>query len=81
MTCSTGTKSLIVDLKAARPQLVLSLIEQAQILVEGFRPGDRAPGPGPADCHAMNPSWSMAMTGWARTDAVGGCGPRLNHIA
>ena len=33
-------KSLIVDLKQPRGrELVLSLIERAQILVEGFRPG------------------------------------------
>ena len=55
-------KSLIVDLKQPRGRdLVLSLIERAQILVEGFRPGvTERLGLGPASCHAVIPGWSMA---------------------
>jgi len=78
-------KSLIVDLKQPRGrELVLSLIERAQILVEGFRPGvTERLGLGPADCHAVNPRLVYGrMTGWGQDGPLSGAaGHDLNYIA
>jgi len=64
-----GRRSVALDLK--RPQAVaavLSLVERAEVLVEGFRPGvmERL-GLGPAACHARNPRLVYGrMTGWGQ---------------
>lgn len=62
-------RSVVVDLKsedgAAR---VLDLVERADVLVEGLRPGvaERL-GVGPGDCHARNPRLVYGrMTGWGQ---------------
>src|SRR5262245_55907542 len=50
-------RSIAVDLKTtAGVQLLLSLVEQADALIEGFRPGvmERL-GLGPSECLAKNP--------------------------
>ncbi|MFD3717961.1 CaiB/BaiF CoA transferase family protein [Streptomyces sp. NPDC058674] len=62
-------RSVLVDLKSAGgPARVLDLVERADVLVEGFRPGvaERL-GVGPADCHARNPGLVYGrMTGWGQ---------------
>ncbi|MFD3735068.1 CaiB/BaiF CoA transferase family protein [Streptomyces sp. NPDC058632] len=62
-------RSVVVDLKApGGGDRVLDLIERADILVEGFRPGvaERL-GVGPGDCHARNPRLVYGrMTGWGQ---------------
>ncbi|MET7701978.1 CaiB/BaiF CoA-transferase family protein [Streptomyces sp. NPDC005485] len=62
-------RSVVVDLKsehgAAR---VLDLVDRANVLVEGYRPGvaERL-GVGPEDCHARNPKLVYGrMTGWGQ---------------
>ncbi|MFI6089873.1 CaiB/BaiF CoA transferase family protein [Streptomyces sp. NPDC051218] len=62
-------RSVIVDLKAADGAgRVLDLVERADILIEGYRPGvaERL-GVGPGDCHARNPKLVYGrMTGWGQ---------------
>lgn len=62
-------RSVLVDLKSAGgPARVLDLVERADVLVEGFRPGvaERL-GVGPAQCHARNPALVYGrMTGWGQ---------------
>ncbi|MFD6228083.1 CaiB/BaiF CoA transferase family protein [Streptomyces sp. NPDC060232] len=64
-----GKRSVLVDLKSPDgPARVLDLVERADVLVEGFRPGvaERL-GVGPADCHARNPRLVYGrMTGWGQ---------------
>ncbi|MFG2234748.1 CaiB/BaiF CoA transferase family protein [Streptomyces sp. NPDC048723] len=64
-----GKRSVLVDLKSADgPARVLDLVERADVLVEGFRPGvaERL-GVGPAECHARNPKLVYGrMTGWGQ---------------
>jgi alpha-methylacyl-CoA racemase len=78
-------KSLIVDLKQPRGrELLLSLIERAQILLEGFRPGvTERLGLGPTDCHGVNPKLVYGrMTGWGQSGPLAGAaGHDLNYIA
>jgi alpha-methylacyl-CoA racemase len=78
-------KSLIVDLKRPRGrELALSLIERAQILLEGFRPGvTERLGLGPADCQGVNPRLVYGrMTGWGQSGPLAGAaGHDLNYIA
>ncbi|MFI6546811.1 CaiB/BaiF CoA transferase family protein [Streptomyces prunicolor] len=62
-------RSVLVDLKAPDgPARVLDLVERADILIEGNRPGvaERL-GVGPEDCHARNPRLVYGrMTGWGQ---------------
>ncbi|MEV0090749.1 CaiB/BaiF CoA-transferase family protein [Streptomyces sp. NPDC050738] len=62
-------RSVLVDLKAPEgPDRVLDLVERADILVEGFRPGvaERL-GVGPDVCLARNPRLVYGrMTGWGQ---------------
>jgi alpha-methylacyl-CoA racemase len=61
--------SVGVDLKAAAGvALVLGLVECADALVEGFRPGvAERMGLGPAECHRANPRLVYGrMTGWGQ---------------
>ncbi|MFF0218692.1 CaiB/BaiF CoA transferase family protein [Streptomyces vinaceus] len=64
-----GKRSVLVDLKSAEgPARVLDLVERADVLIEGFRPGvaERL-GVGPAACHARNPKLVYGrMTGWGQ---------------
>ena len=76
-----GKKSLCIDLKhpAAKP-VVMKLIAQADVLIEGFRPGvmERL-GFGPDECLALNPRLIYGrMTGWGQT---GPLAPRAGHDA
>ncbi|MET7889656.1 CaiB/BaiF CoA transferase family protein [Streptomyces mirabilis] len=62
-------RSVVIDLKAEDgPARVLDLVERADILVEGYRPGvaERL-GVGPETCHARNPRLVYGrMTGWGQ---------------
>lgn len=72
-----GKKSVLLDLR--RPEAVRTvhaLVERADVLIEGYRPGvaERL-GVGPEDCLARNPSLVYGrMTGWGQD------GP-LAHLA
>ena len=78
-------RSLALDLKhpAAR-EVVLALAEQADILIEGFRPGvmERL-GLGPDACRARNPKLVYGrITGWDQTGPLSqAAGHDLNYIA
>ncbi|MEU1014331.1 CaiB/BaiF CoA-transferase family protein [Streptomyces sp. NPDC005898] len=62
-------RSVLIDLKAAGgPGRVLDLVERADVLIEGYRPGvaERL-GVGPEACHARNPALVYGrMTGWGQ---------------
>jgi len=70
-----GKRSVVADLKTAEGrELVLKLVESADALIEGMRPGvmERL-GLGPDSCHARNPRLVYGrMTGW------GQAGPMAN---
>lgn len=62
--------SIAVDLKsAAGPDVVRRLADQADVLIEGLRPGvTERLGLGPKECLASNPRLVYArMTGWGQT--------------
>ena len=80
-----GRRSVGVDLK--NPEgvaTVLDLVEQADVLIEGFRPGvaERL-GIGPDDCLARNPRLVYGrMTGWGQTGPYAHtAGHDINYIA
>ncbi|MES0875224.1 CaiB/BaiF CoA-transferase family protein [Sinimarinibacterium sp. HSW-8] len=80
-----GRRSITVDLK--HPQglaLLLRLVEKADALIEGFRPGvmERL-GLGPEVCLAKNPKLVFGrMTGWGQTGPLAkAAGHDLNYIA
>ncbi|WNO71149.1 CaiB/BaiF CoA-transferase family protein [Streptomyces sp. AM8-1-1] len=62
-------RSVLIDLKADDgPEQVLALVERADILIEGYRPGvaERL-GVGPEECLARNPQLVYGrMTGWGQ---------------
>ncbi|MGW3410145.1 CaiB/BaiF CoA transferase family protein [Streptomyces sp. NPDC000888] len=62
-------RSVLVDLKSPDgPARVLDLVDRADILIEGYRPGvaERL-GVGPEACHARNPRLVYGrMTGWGQ---------------
>jgi alpha-methylacyl-CoA racemase len=64
-----GRKSIAVDLKnPGGAEVILRLAEQADVLIEGYRPGvaERL-GIGPAECMARNPRLVYGrMTGWGQ---------------
>ncbi|MEU7645241.1 CaiB/BaiF CoA transferase family protein [Streptomyces huasconensis] len=72
-------RSVVIDLKApGGAARVLDLVERADILIEGYRPGvaERL-GVGPEDCHARNPRLVYGrMTGWGQE---GPLAPRAGH--
>ncbi|MEW2527913.1 CaiB/BaiF CoA-transferase family protein [Streptomyces sp. NPDC047071] len=72
-------RSVLVDLKApGGAARVLDLVERADVLIEGYRPGvaERL-GVGPEDCHARNPGLVYGrMTGWGQQ---GPLAPRAGH--
>ncbi len=74
-----GKRSVFADLKSAEgKQLVLALVKEADVLIEGMRPGvmERL-GLGPAECLAINPKLVYGrMTGWGQT---GPLAPRAGH--
>ncbi|MDR2330058.1 MAG: CoA transferase [Comamonas sp.] len=74
-----GKRSVFADLKSAEGKaLVLALVRDADVLIEGMRPGvmERL-GLGPAECQALNPALVYGrMTGWGQT---GPLAPRAGH--
>jgi alpha-methylacyl-CoA racemase len=80
-----GRRSIGVDLKHAEGvETVMRLVEQADALVEGFRPGvaDRL-GIGPDACLARNPKLVYGrMTGWGQDGPYAqAAGHDINYIA
>ena len=74
-----GKRSVFADLKTPEGKaLVLRLVQDADVLIEGMRPGvmERL-GLGPADCMAINPRLVYGrMTGWGQS---GPLAPRAGH--
>jgi alpha-methylacyl-CoA racemase len=80
-----GRESLAIDLKHPEAvEAVLRLVEKADILVEGYRPGvaERI-GLGPQVCLARNPRLVYGrMTGWGQTGPLAKtAGHDINYIA
>ncbi|MBF4161110.1 CaiB/BaiF CoA transferase family protein [Nocardioides acrostichi] len=80
-----GRPSVALNLKdAAAVRVVLDLVEDADVLVEGMRPGvaERL-GLGPEECHAVNPRLVYGrMTGWGQTGPFAtAAGHDMNYIA
>ena len=80
-----GRESIALDLKkpGAR-ELALRLIERADVLIEGFRPGVmESLGLGPDDCLARRPSLVYGrVTGWGQTGPLAqAAGHDINYIA
>jgi alpha-methylacyl-CoA racemase len=82
---SRSRRSIAVDLKQkAGVQLALRLIDQADALIEPFRPGVAEKlGLGPEICRRRNPALVYCrMTGWGQTGPLSGsAGHDLNYIA
>jgi alpha-methylacyl-CoA racemase len=78
-------KSVAVDLKnPAGVEAVLKLVESADALIEGFRPGvTERMGLGPEDCWARNPKLVYGrMTGWGQEGTLShAAGHDMNYIA
>jgi alpha-methylacyl-CoA racemase len=78
-------RSIGVDTKTpAGRDLVLSLVERVDVLVEGFRPGTAERlGLGPSDCLARNPGLIYGrMTGWGQDGPMASAaGHDINYIA
>jgi crotonobetainyl-CoA:carnitine CoA-transferase CaiB-like acyl-CoA transferase len=80
-----GRRSLAVDLK--RPEgkaLALRLVERADALIEGFRPGvTERLGLGPEDCLARNPRLVYGrVTGWGQEGPLAhAAGHDINYIS
>ena len=80
-----GRRSIGIDLKHERgPEVVLRLCEQADVLLEGFRPGvaERL-GVGPDACRARNLRLVYArMTGWGQSGPLAGdVGHDVNYLS
>jgi len=80
-----GRKSIELDLKSeAGRGLLLQLVERADVLLEGFRPGvmERL-GVGPETCLERNPGLVYGrMTGWGQTGPMAKTpGHDINYIA
>ncbi|MDM0069972.1 CaiB/BaiF CoA-transferase family protein [Variovorax sp. J31P207] len=80
-----GRRSIAVDLK--KPEgvaLVMELVADSDVLVEGFRPGvTERLGLGPTDCQAVNPRLVYGrMTGWGQEGPLAqAAGHDINYIA
>jgi alpha-methylacyl-CoA racemase len=80
-----GRRSIGIDLKNADGvETLLKLVESADALIEGFRPGvaERL-GIGPDDCFARNPKLVYGrMTGWGQDGPMAqAAGHDINYIA
>jgi alpha-methylacyl-CoA racemase len=82
---SRGRESIALDLKqAAAREVALRLIEHADILIEGFRPGVmESLGLGPDVCLKRRPSLVYGrVTGWGQTGPLAqAAGHDINYIA
>lgn len=80
-----GRSTLGLDLRApGAAQQVLDIVANADVLIEGFRPGvmERL-GLGPTECHARNPRLVFGrMTGWGQHGPLANAaGHDINYIA
>jgi alpha-methylacyl-CoA racemase len=80
-----GRRSLVLDLKHPEANgVMLKLVEQADVLIEGFRPGvmERL-GLGPDACRERNPKLVYGrVTGWGQEGPLAqAAGHDLNYIA
>jgi alpha-methylacyl-CoA racemase len=85
LSLNRGRKSLALDLKKPEAvEAVLTMVESADMLVEGFRPGvmERL-GLGPDACLARNPRLIFGrMTGWGQTGPLSqAAGHDINYIS
>ncbi|SAL20537.1 L-carnitine dehydratase/bile acid-inducible protein F [Caballeronia peredens] len=80
-----GRRSITIDLKQpTSANVLLGLIERADVVIEGFRPGTMERlGLGPDAALARNPKLVYGrMTGWGQTGPLAACaGHDLNYIA
>ena len=80
-----GRRSLALDLKQPEAvELVLDLVEKAEVLLEGFRPGvTERLGLGPETCLERNPRLVYGrMTGWGQEGTIAhSAGHDINYIA
>jgi alpha-methylacyl-CoA racemase len=80
-----GRQSVALNLKDSRAtELVLRLLSQADVLIEGFRPGVMEKlGLGPHVCHQHNPKLVYGrMTGWGQDGPLARtAGHDINYIA
>jgi alpha-methylacyl-CoA racemase len=85
MLLNRGRPSVALDLKNPEArQVVLDLVKDADVLVEGMRPGvTERLGLGPDDCHEINPRLVYGrMTGWGQTGPLAqAAGHDMNYIA
>ena len=80
-----GRRRVTADLKdPAGRETVLGLVDHADVLIEGYRPGvaERL-GVGPVDCHARNPRLVYGrMTGWGQDGPLARhAGHDINYIS
>ena len=85
MLLNRGRPSVALNLKdPAAAQVVLELVKDADVLVEGMRPGvcERL-GIGPEECQAVNPRLVYGrMTGWGQSGPLAqAAGHDMNYIA
>lgn len=82
---SRGRPSVALDLKNPRAiEVVLELVERADILIEGFRPGvTERLGLGPEACHSRNPQLVYGrITGWGQDGPLSQtAGHDVNYIS
>ncbi|GAA3527137.1 CaiB/BaiF CoA-transferase family protein [Amycolatopsis ultiminotia] len=80
-----GKRSVVLDLKhPAGPAILLDLVERADVLIEGFRPGvTERLGVGPPECLARNPRLVYGrMTGWGQSGPLAAsAGHDITYIA
>jgi alpha-methylacyl-CoA racemase len=80
-----GRRSVVVDMKhPAGREIVLRLVERADALIEGYRPGvTERLGIGPADCLHRNPRLVYGrMTGWGQDGPLApSAGHDIDYIA
>ena len=80
-----GRRRVAADLKTPEGrETVLALVEKADVLLEGYRPGvTERLGVGPADCQARNPRLVYGrMTGWGQEGPMASrAGHDINYIS
>jgi len=80
-----GRRRVDADLKSAEGrETVLRLVEKADVLLEGYRPGvTERLGVGPDECRARNPRLVYGrMTGWGQVGPMAGdVGHDINYIS
>ncbi|EIE99148.1 CaiB/BaiF CoA transferase family protein [Saccharomonospora glauca] len=80
-----GRRTIVTDLKTPEGRArVLELVERADVLIEGFRPGvaERL-GVGPEDCHRRNARLVYGrVTGWGRSGPLSDrAGHDINYLS